>query len=436
MLTIGASHRTATSAMLGDFSRAAEAFRAQLREGGGARGGLSVQELAVLSTCARVEVYAVAEDSAADEAARLLGREVFGSEPVSGAEALPYRYRGPDAVRHVCRVAAGLESFVVGEHEIAGQVSRAFKNVVRVRDDANVLEGVAAVARRASRRVRSETDIGRYPASVSSVAVDLVRERLGDLSTSRALVVGAGKAGLLVARALRSSGVASLAVVNRSLDRAREVASEVGGEAAGLVRLPELLAGADVVVTATGAEGLVIDVRMADAAVRARSSMRTPLLIVDLALPGDVAPEVGGLGGLELLTLEDVKGRVHRHLSLRRDELGAAERVVDEVVDDFLRQQDAPDVDALIGEVRRSIEAVRSAEVGRWLEARGSDAPPSREELDQLTRSIVNKLLHDPMRRLRSAPPLSGRSRILLRAARELVGLDLDEVPGTASRGG
>ncbi|MGD8287406.1 MAG: glutamyl-tRNA reductase [Gemmatimonadota bacterium] len=419
MLTVGASHRTATAAMLGDFGRAAESFRAAVREGAMGR-DVPVRELAVLSTCARVEVYAVADGDATEEALGIVEREVFGIS--SGADDTPYRYRGPDAVRHLCRVASGLESFVIGEHEISGQVQRAFKEVVRVRDDASVLQGVAAVAKRASGRVRSETAIGRYPASVSSVAVDIVRERLGDLPAKRVLVVGAGKAGLLVARALRSSGVVDLTVVNRSLERAREVAAEVGGRVAELGRLAELLVDADVVMTATGAEGVVVDARTAAQAVEARGRMRGPLLVLDLALPGDVHPDVGELEEVKLLTLEDVKSRVHRHLSLRRDELGAAERVVDEVIADFLEQQESPDVETVIGELRRSIEEVRSTEVDRWLARREGDLPPSRDELDHLTRSIVNKLLHEPMRRLRSAPVEDECRRAMLEAASELFG--------------
>jgi glutamyl-tRNA reductase len=404
MLTIGASHRTATSAMLSDFGRAAQEFRASVRDGmhGGSR--LPVHELAVLATCARVEVYAVTEESAVAEALSILGREVFGVSERA------YRFQGTDAVRHLCRVAAGVESFVVGEHEIAGQVQRAFRDAALGRGDTGVLERAAAVARRASRRVRSETSIGRYPASVSSVAVDLIRDRLGDLTRSRAVVVGAGHAGLLVARSLKSAGVASLVVANRSPDRAREVATGVGGEPAALDRLGDLLAGADVVVTATGADGIVVDVSTTAAALESRDDGR-PLLLLDLALPGDVHPEVGRMAGVELLTLEDVKTCVHRHISLRRGELGRAERVIDEVVDDFIRQQDVTDVEALIGELRRSVEEVRAAEVERWLAAQAQETAPSREELDRLTRSIVNKLLHDPMKRLRSAAVWSRQGR-------------------------
>jgi glutamyl-tRNA reductase len=401
MLTVGASHRTATASMLGGFGRAAEAFRAAVHDGVHGPTGTPVHELAVLSTCARVEVYAVTEHAAGDEAARVVAREVFGDGDAAGPV---YRLRGHDAVRHVCKVAAGLDSFVVGEHEIAGQVQRALKHAVRTRVEGSVLNGVAAVARKASRRVRAETSIGRYPASVSSVAVDLVRARLGDLGARKALVIGAGEAGLLVARALRYSGVGSLTVVNRSPDRAREVAARVGGVAGGLDALPDLLVEADVVLSATGAAGVVVGVASAREAVARRGPTRTPLLLLDLALPGDVDPRVTGVEGIELLTLEDVKDRVHVHIGLRREEMGAAERLVDEVVEDFVRRQDFPDVDGLIGGLRRSIEEIRASEVSRFLERRDPMAPARREELDQLTRSIVNKLLHDPMKRLRAAP--------------------------------
>jgi glutamyl-tRNA reductase len=404
MLTIGASHITATTARLGDFGRAAQAFRADVHDGVHGPSGVPVHELAVLATCACVEVYAVTEDSAAEDAAQILDRCVFGGGAESESNGTPYRLRGPDAVRHVCRVASGIESFVVGEHKIAGQVKRAFQDVIRARSDTNMLEGVAAVARRAGRRVRSETGIGRYPASVSSVAVDLAREHLGDLADSRALVVGAGKAALLVARALRSAGVASLTIVNRSLRRAVEVAAEDGGKAAELERLPALLGGADVVVTATGAEDVVLDVTTVAKAVRRCGPDGRPLLVLDLAVPGDVDPGVGELTGVELLTLEDVKSRVHRHISFRRAELHAAERVVDEVVDEFVSRHDAPDPDALIGELRRSVETIRSAEVERWFDVRRSGSLPSRAELYRLTRSVVNKLLHDPPKRLRTTP--------------------------------
>lgn len=422
MLTIGASHRTASPAVLGDFGRAAEAFRASVRDGMHVPTGLPVQELAVLATCARVEVYAVTDDSTTAEALRVVGREVFGF--AAGVVTPTYSLRGADALRHVCRVAAGLDSFVVGEHQIAGQVHRALRDALRAPVEAGVLDGVANLVKRASRRVRTETAIGRHPASVSSVAVDIVRSRLAPLEARKALVVGAGEAGLLVASTLRRSGVGSLTLVNRSPDRAERVAAQVGAQAAGLEALADLLVDADAVLTATGAEAVVVGAAEVRAALARRDPARGPILIVDLALPGDVDPEVSALAGVELLTLEDVRARVVQHIELRRDEIGAAERLVDEVVDDFVRRQDAPDVDGFIGALRRSIEEVRSSEVSRFLDRREATAPASREELDQLTRAIVNKLLHDPMRRLRAAPMRDAAGRRLLRAVRELAGLD------------
>lgn len=428
MLTIGASHRTATSEMLGDYGRAAESLRTGLRDGLLGR-DLPVRELAILSTCARVEIYAVADDSAREEAARFVGREVFGAAMDASASRTPYRLTGPDTVRHLCRVASGLDSFVLGEHEIAGQVQRAFRDAIRLREGASVLENLAAAAKRASSRVRSETGLGRHPVSVSSVAVDIAHARLGGLSRRHALVVGAGEAGLLVARSLRAAGVGEVTVVNRSIRRARRIAAEVDARAAELSRLDGLLAEADVVMTATGAQGVVVDATAASRALDVRGGRAEPLVILDLALPGDVDPAVRRLRGVELLTLEDVKSRVRRHLWLRREELGAAERVVGEVVDDFVHKQESPAVETVIGELRRSIEAVRSSEVDRWLARRESEVPPSRDELDHLTRSIVNKLLHEPMRRLRAAPVDGECRRPLVRAARELVGDTSDERP-------
>jgi len=433
MLTIGANHRTATAARLGEFTLAAERLKGELRDGGPRKTQVPVHELAVLATCNRVEVYVAADDAVADEAAQVLGREVFGTEADPGRGDAPYQFRGVDVVRHVCRVAAGLDSMVVGEHQIAGQVTRAFQDVVYLSESGKVLESVAAAARKASRRVRSETGLGRYPASVSSVAVDLAREKLGDLSGRRVLVVGAGKAGLLVCKALKASGVASLTVVNRSPGRAREVAREVDGTVASLEELRELLTTADLVITATGADNVVLDLSAAKAALATRDIHSSPLLVLDLALPSDVDPVVGELDGIELLTLEDVKDRVERHLSLRRDEVEPAEAVVDAVVHDFVQQQAAPDVEALISELRRSIDEVRSLEVQRWLATRRSQGAPSREELDRLTRSIVNKLLHDPMIRLRSAPSRNGGGETFFRAASELLGLEVESYPAPTS---
>ena len=424
MLIIGANHRTATAARLGDFVRTAEAFRARLgeeRQHGGLR---AVRELAVLATCNRVEVYVVCEPSGETEVVQTIRSEVF-DEPCSRPSGTLLELRGVDAVRHLCRVASGLDSMVVGEHQIAGQVARAFRDLV-VPDEGkgDVLAAAAAVARKACRRVRAETDVGRYPASVSSVSVDMAKEELNGLTGRTVLLVGAGKAARLVGKALANSGAASVTVVNRSRGTAKEIADSLGASVAPLSALPSLLATADLVLTATGADEAVVSLAAAQAALKARPSTAGPLLLLDLALPRDVDPAVGDLEGLRLLTLEDVKTRVERHLSLRQDEVGPAEAMVEDVIDDFVRQAARTDVEALITELRRDVETLRLREVERWLRARPEGVHPSREEVDHLTRSIINKLLHDPLMRLRSAPGRNGQGEALFHTARELFGLE------------
>jgi glutamyl-tRNA reductase len=388
----------------------------------------SVRELIILATCYRVEVYFEAEPPAERAVAAAVRSEVFGCDSSDSSPAM-YEHSGVDAVRHLCRVACGLDSMVVGEHEIAGQVGRAFRDPLLARDGTGVLAAAAAAARKASRRVRADTDLGRHSASVSSVAVDLAREELNGLEGRAILVVGAGKAGRLVCQALGGAGAASLTVVNRSPERARILAEAIGASVASLEELPELLATADLVLMATSAEQPVLDMAGAAAALSARPTGSGPLLLLDLALPRDVDPAVSDLDGLWLLTLEDVKTRVDRHLSLRRDEVEPAEAVVAAVLADFVSRQDRSDVEAMITELRRDFELLRSREVDRWMNGGAAESSPSREDLDRLTRSIVDKLLHHPMARLRSSPAQNGRGETLFHTARELFGLDAEREP-------
>jgi glutamyl-tRNA reductase len=437
MLTIGASHRTTRVTVLGEMSRAAHDLKGRLREGGARGLDLPVAELAVLSTCGRVEVYAVADASEARAVSEILAREVFGaSVPLAprGAEegSAPYFLEGELVARHLCRVAAGLDSMVPGEHEIAGQVARAFEDVVVRSGRGGMLTGMAALARKASRRIHAATNVGRHPASIGSVVAELTRERLGDLTARSAVVIGAGAAGLSAARALRGFGVGGVTLVGRSRARTREAAREIGAAAAPRGHLMELMSCADVVIAAAGSDGPIVDVVTAKRLANERLG-RGSLLIIDLAVPPDVDPRVERVPGIELLGLDDVKERVSRYVSLRREELAPAEEVIDEIMRELDRtERRAHD---LIGALRRSVEEVRAGEVARWLDTRDGDGAPTREELDSLTRSLVNKVLHDPMIRLRAAAPRSETGRALLDAASELFGLAGDAATHASGQG-
>jgi glutamyl-tRNA reductase len=232
-------------------------------------------------------------------------------------------------------------------------------------------------------------------------------------------VIGTGPAGVSVGRALRGAHVGALTFVSRAPDRRREAVLGLGAGVEPFDRLGALLESADLVVAARGSAGFVVDEVEAREAARARGGRR--LLIVDLAVPADVDPAVADVKGIELVGLDDVREVVDRHLSRRREELAPAEAIIDEIVAEH--DGSAHPTESVIDELRRAIEETRAREVARWLERRNVAGAPTRDELDRLTRSLVNKLLHDPMVRLRAAAPDSEAGRALLRAVSELFGL-------------
>jgi glutamyl-tRNA reductase len=432
LLTIGTNHRTASSVKLGEITRAALRLRSGLLVGSPVARP-PVDELAVLATCGRVEVFAACDESDAEMALAWIRAQVF--DPRSGDAA--YQLRHMDALRHLCAVAAGLDSVVLGEHEIAGQVARALRDAVTVRGHGRTLEHVAYTVARATRRVRAETAVGRGSASVTSAALDIARERLGGLERRAALVIGAGRAGWGAAKTLRSHGVASLTVVNRSVGRAREVADAVGGTAASMDDLGALIGRADVVISATGAERPLIDRDMVRGAVRGGGRSGGVLVLLDLAVPGDVEVSVADVAGVELVTLDDVAGQVETRVAVRREGLQAAEAIVYEVVAEHEHRPDTREVDRTIGELRRSVEEMRSREVQRWLD--GGGAPThvsSRAEMDRLTRSLVNKALHAPTARLRSGGGRLEDEEELRRAVDELFGRRLVALDAQVSEEG
>ena len=244
---------------------------------------------------------------------------------------------------------------------------------------------------------------------------------MGEIEGGSIVVVGAGKVGSLVCSALGRAGASRITVANRSADRARQIALEIGAETAPLDQLPTLLESASVVITATTSDEPTISEATVRKSLADRENTVGPLLIIDLAIPRDVDPAVAELEGIILLTLDDVKSRLDRHMSLRLGEVGPAEAVVDNVVDTHLHSPESVEVEALITQLRRTTEQIRNHEMGRWI---GSvDGTVREEDVDRLTRSIVNKLFHTPMLRLRGAEELNGRHTDLLSAVSELFDL-------------
>lgn len=395
ILVVGVNHRTAPLSVLERLTLTGDEISKTVA-GLAARDNL--REVVVLSTCNRTEVYAVTE--------RFHGAYADISDhlcTVSGLNAdelTPHIYSEHDdaAVSHLFEVAAGLDSVVVGEGEILGQVRDAWE-VARseggARTSANLMFRLALEV---GKRARTETAIARGTASISHAAVEMVAERLGDLVGRRVLVVGAGSMGEGITVALDAAGAESVTVLNRDISRAGRVATRVGGQAAGLDTLRTHLADADVVLTCTGADGALID---ADMVTAVREPGR-PVVFVDIAVPRDVDARVATLPDTVVLDLDDLSAWADRGRAERLAETDDVRRLVAEQVDRFAAELTAMQAAPLVAAMRERAEEVRIAEVDRCASRLDGLTADQRAAVDALTKGIVNKLLHEPSVRLRS----------------------------------
>lgn len=415
---VGVSHRTAPVEVRERFAvGAAElpALLAELRT----RFGAAV----VLSTCNRTEVYT--SGGGPREPATVV-------RLLSQNRGVPHeRYRDvffalehQEAVRHLFRVACGIDSMVLGEVEILGQVRAALAAATEAGSLDAVTSRLFHAALAVGRRARSETDISRHAASVSSTSVALARQVLGDLSSHSVLVVSAGQAGKLVAKTLVSAGVSRVRVTNRNPARALEVAAELGGAAVPFERLAEAVAESDIVITSTGAPSFLIGAEMVRPAAAARNGR--PLVLIDLAVPRDVDPAVRELPQVRLFDIDDLEAAARSNLQRREREVGRVEAVIEEEVERFARWWDSLDVVPTIAALRQRAEQTRRAELARSLARLPRLTAEERQRVEALTRALMKKLLHDPISRLRD--PALGRS--YTEAARELFGLTDSQTPG------
>ncbi len=411
LVCLGLSHRTAP---------------VELRERLGALGPAAgscpaVEEHAVLSTCYRVELYAYLADGvegARDELIDVLAHG-HGVDRELLVDHL-YVHAGEDVCRHLCRVAAGLDSLVLGEAEILGQVGDAHEDARAAETAGPALTLLFRSAITAGRRARSETAIGANPATASSMALALAANAVGDLRDRRTLVVGAGRIALQTLKAASGRGITELAVVNRTPERAAEVAAGFGAAAHGLDQLEDALRRADVAVSATSAEEHVVDQATVRAAMRDRADR--PLVLVDLAVPADVERTAGDVPGVKLFDVDDLRAGLDDAIASRLREVPKVEDVVEEEVESFARRFRELEVEPLVAELRRQAEEVRSLEVARALRDLGDVDARTVERIEHLSRVLVKKLLHDPTVRLRERAG-DGDADDVAEAVRELFGL-------------
>jgi len=328
-------------------------------------------------------------------------------------------HAGEDVARHLSRVAAGLDSLVLGEAEILGQVRDAYESAGEAAGPALTLLFRTAIA--AGRRARSETAIGANPATASSMALALADGVLGDLRARRALVVGAGRVGLQTLKAVTGRGVAQIAIANRSAEHASQAADRFGGTAYTLEELEHALAWADLAVTATGAEEPVLRADLVRVAMARRPER--PLVIVDLAVPADVERTVADIDGVSLFDVDDLRAGLDDALAARLAEVPKVEAILEEEVAGFRRRYHELEIEPLLAALRVQAEEIREQEVERALRRLGEIDPEIAAQVEHLSRALVKKLLHEPTVRLRERAG-DGDVDDVAAAVRELFGLE------------
>ena len=412
IIATGLNHRTAPlwvrealSLSYGQLPQALASLKEQLGHG------------VVVSTCNRTEVYTVAPDGHHGSTALDSFYERQFGIPTGPIQPYLYTLEQEAAVRHLFRVTTSLDSLIIGESEILGQVRDAYSLASRHGSAGGVLAKLFHAALRVGKRARAETAIGRNALSISRACVAMARRRLGNLAHRRVLVVGAGDAGRLAARAARDAGVASLVLANRTPAHAQDLAGHLEAELAPLDALPDLLQGADLVISATGAPEFVVAAATVEKAMAARPDR--PLCLIDVAMPRDVDPAAAQVPGVSLYTMEDMEMAAEANRKEREAETLRVEEIVDEEVARFHLWWQSLEVRPTVAAIRRRAEAVRANELQRALQALGALSGSDRARIEAMSKALVKKVLHQPTRSL-----YDRRDQALTRAARELFGLD------------
>jgi glutamyl-tRNA reductase len=420
LIALGISHKTAPLALRERLafteSEAVEFAQAAIATE-------DVREAVVISTCNRTEVYLVVGDAvrAESDVLSLLAQRA-SIRPTELAEAI-YSPRNCDAARHLYRVTAALDSMIVGEAEIQGQVRRAHEAAMRAGTTGPLSNRLFAAALTTGKRVRSETAIGQSRVSVPSVAVDLARSVLGELERRHVVVLGAGETSELTARALADQGAGTIFLANRHADRALSLAHRFGGQVVGLDELPDQLLLADIVLSSTASPHPIVGRDELELVMRERPGR--PLLCIDIAVPRDIDPACGELEGVTLYDMDDLQAVVARSISERELHTPRAHEIVEEEIHRFARwlgQLDAlPTVTALREHGEQIVEQVLQENSGRWQSA----SPRDVARVQEIAKAVMSRLLHEPTIRLRS---LDGdRGHASLELVRELFGLRSDE---------
>jgi glutamyl-tRNA reductase len=424
LLLLGTSHKTAPLAVRERIALPggrAERFLTELSA------HPEIREAVVLSTCNRTELYVVVSDPVEAETTVLgMFARQAGLRPTELMDVMSTS-TNCDAARHLYRVTSGLESMIVGEAEVQGQVKRAYEAALAGRTTGPLTNKLFRAALATGKRVRTETAIGAGGASVASVAVEAARSALGDLAARRVLIIGAGETAELTAKALSDQGVATMFVANRRRERADALARRFGGDTIAFDSLPRELERADIVVASTASPHFLVGAEELAQVARARAGR--PLLLLDLAVPRDIDPACAELPGVSLVDIDGLQAQVARTHRARKLEARRAEGIVEEEIQTFAgwlgTLEVLPTIAALRAQADRLVAELLAENAERWEGLSERD----RERVEAMLRAVVKRLLHEPTEKLRTAG--DDRRHARLQLTRELFGLE-DAAPASA----
>lgn len=396
LFTVGLSHRTAPIELREKVDFARDGVDAALRA---LRARSVARETAVLSTCNRAEIYAATDaDDAAEELVQFFAD--YHGVPAADLRGHMYVHRGLDAARHLLRVAAGLDSLVVGEPQILGQVKAAYTAASEEHYTGTVLNRLFHVAFTAGKRVRAETGLGEGAVSISYAAIALARKIFGDLAPLHVLILGTGEMGKLTGLHLKAQNVQGITLASRTRTAAERLAPRIGAQVVDWTEIHPAMERADILVTATGAPAAVLS-RAAIARVM-KARRERPLFIIDIAVPRDVDADAGSLEQVFLYNVDDLQGIVKENLARRTTELARADAIVDEEAGRFTAWLQSREVIPTVIALRARFEEIRQAELKR-LQHKVTGLPPEAQaQVDHITKLIVEKLLLTPTEQLKT----------------------------------
>jgi len=400
LILVGLDFKTATVELRERLAFQPDRIREALRELYRTRTSNGCSEVTILSTCNRVEVYAVApDDSGVDTVIDFMAG--FHDLPRSEFEGHLYALTGDDVTDHLFAVASSTQSMVLGETQIQAQIKQAFEAAQSHGTVGIQLSALFRHALRVGKRVRNETSIGEHSLSISHAAVSHIHSALGDLAGKHIVIVGIGKMSQLTIKALKKYGAEHITVVNRTKERIAELTQDDSIAACDFGQLESCLASADVVISSTAAPHVIISHKTMASVANARQGR--PMMIFDIAVPRDVEPNVGEIDGITLLNIDELQARIDSNRELRCAELAKVRRIVEEEVHEFDAWRQSLEVKPLIVDLRKRADQIREQELERAMRRLEIDLSSSDSEIVQdLTRRIVNKMLHQPIVNLRT----------------------------------